>query len=109
MVDQPKCKDLICGCLQESTHREATVRVHVYANDVTYKSSSPQPSSPPLPCHHHQVRSSKYSEHREQTMLQVVAYRRITTMEKSKTTIEKSGWLQTCYTYNWLHERDGRL
>ena len=58
MVDQPKCKDLkLCGCLRESTHREPTVRVHVYANDVTYKSSSPQPS------------------------LQVVAYRRITTME----------------------------
>ena len=93
MVDQPKCKDLKCGCLKESTHRElATVRVHVYANDVTYKSSSPQPSSSPLPCHHHQVRSSKYSEHREQTMLQVVAYRRITTMEKSETTTEKSGW-----------------
>ena len=74
MVDQPKCKDLIGGYLRESTHREATVRV--YANDATYKSSSPQPSRPPPPPTPPWGGSSKYSEHREQTVLQVVAYRR---------------------------------
>ena len=50
---------------------------------------NPPPAPPPTPP---LGGSSKYSEHREQTMLQVVAYRRITTMEKSKTTTEKSGW-----------------
>ena len=40
------------------------------------------------------LRSSKYSEHnRDQTMLQVIAYRRIQTMENLKLQIiEKSGW-----------------
>ena len=48
MVDQPKCKDLICGYFNTRINpQEATVRV--YANDATYKSSSPQPSPPPPP------------------------------------------------------------
>ena len=75
MVDQPKCKDLICGYFNTRINpQEATVRV--YANDATYKSSSPQPSPPPPPPTPPWGGSSKYSEHREQTVLQVVAYRR---------------------------------
>ena len=45
----------------------------------------PPPPQPPT------LWSSKYSEHRDQTMLQVVAYRRITTMEKLKLQLKKVG------------------
>ena len=85
MVDQPKCKDLIGGYLRESTHREATVRV--YANDATYKSSSPQPSRP-LPRQHLLEAGLVNTVNIENKR----CFKWSLTGGKSKTTIEKSGW-----------------
>ena len=86
MVDQPKCKDLICGYFNTRINpQEATVRV--YANDATYKSSSPQPS-PPLPRQHLLEAGLLNTVNIENKR----CFKWSLTGGKSKTTIEKSGW-----------------
>lgn len=68
--------------------QEATVRVFYYANDATYKSSSPQPSPPPLPRQHHLEAGLVNTVNIENKR----CFKWSLTGGKSKTTIEKSGW-----------------
>ena len=85
MVDQPKCKDLICGYLQESTHRRLQ---YVYMQMMPLiKVLHPNPP-PPLPRQHHLEAGLVNTVNIENKR----CFKWLLTGGKSKTTIEKSGW-----------------